>query len=61
MQNMFFLKIGESLVFAVFFLGGGGGWQGSDDVIVSDRFSSEKFSNPVINCKVRGSKPLRQV
>ena len=38
----------KSLVFATFFLEGGGGGQGSDYVIVSDRFSSEKFSHPVV-------------
>ena len=50
MWNTFFLKIGESHWFSRLFFfvggGGGGGVQGSDDVKVSDRFSSEKISNP---------------
>ena len=58
-EHVFFFKIGEShwfsrpILFFCFFFGGGGGGgggggQGSDDVIVSDRFSSENFSNPAI-------------
>ena len=41
----FFSKLVKVIGFRDFFWGGGGG-QGSDDVIVSDRFSSENFSNP---------------
>ena len=46
-EHDFFSKLVKVNGFRDFFLGGGVEGQGSDDVIVSDRFSSEKFSNPV--------------
>ena len=45
-EHVFFSKLVKVIGFRDFWGGLGGGGQGSDEVIVSDRFSSEKFYNP---------------